>query len=215
MHMENKQVMIVQAEEEDHAQIMDIIVTSFIKFDPLVNYLSLTVADFTACVAPYVRASMQQKLTFIARDMNDSTVAGVCVAHDVTTEIIFAEGPYSSGISNYVDFFTQLSSPLAGLSPEMPGTILCGGFLGVASKYYGANIPAMINASLLIAARAKGYKKVVSEFTNPSNYYSYKRMSGDKLKNLNVLPFKDFINRKFERPMSAAHGEAILTIIDI
>jgi hypothetical protein len=213
--MENKQVMIVQAGIEDHAQIMDMIVTSFIKCDPLVNYLSLTVADFTVCVEPYVRASIQQQLAFVARDVIDRNVAGVFVAHDVAIEVIFDAEHYSSGVSNYVDFFAQLSNPLTQLSLENRRSTLCGGFLAVSSQYYGANIPAMMNKALLAAARTKGYKAIVSEFTNPSNYYSYKRMSGNKLKTLNVLPFKDFINRKSERPMSLAHGEAILAIIDI
>ena len=213
--MDTKQFILSFAGEEDRQHVLDMIVTSFVRFDPLVNYLSLTVDDFTSYARPYINASIQQQLALIARDVRDNSVAGVCIAHDVITEVAHDTAQLSPRVENYIEFFQALTSPLEQNAPASPGTILCAGFLAVDSKYYGANIPSLMNEYLLTAARARGYSKVVSEFTNPSNYYSYKRMFGSILKTVTILPYNDFINSKNEQPLKGAHGETILTIMDI
>jgi hypothetical protein len=213
--MGNQKLIFSLAELSDYDQVLNMIANSFVEFDPLVNYLGISLEDFVTYAGPYIRASIQSNLALTAKNVENNTLAGVSIAHDVISDVEHDNSTLPHTLRNYIDFFQQLTAPLEKSAPASPGNILCAGFVAVSSQYYGANLPIQMNDGLLSAAKQQGYSVVVSEFTNPSNYYSYKRLFGERLKTANVLAFKDFINRDNERPMQTAHGECVLTVMNI
>lgn len=206
------EIKVSLADESDYQQMHALTVKSFIELDPLANYLKLTEQDFAVYAEYYLRESIRQRLAMVARD-EESGLAGVSIAHDFLTDMPADAVPPC--MRDYAEFFDALNQPLRDRMLLRPGAVLCAGLVAVDKKYYGARIPHLLNQDLHRIAVERGFEFIAAEFTNPGNFYAYKRAYGAALEIAHVLPYKQFINRHQERPLASANGESILTIVKL
>ena len=199
---------IVPARTVEPAPLVCFISEIFAAREPIAVASGATADELTILIATIVSACSGQELSFLARESSTGDLVGFCMAHDLARVMNPLPEKLPCSLRKVIALLDELMQDYMQLrGPARAGEVVDLQITGAVATVDGYVIADALEGHVLSAARAQGYKRIVTVCTHRVTA-SLAQRAGYRL--LAARPYESYVfaEKRVFTSLASQHGEA-------
>jgi len=163
-------------ESSDIIEMANLLAEAFSLFDPPAVAVGISAPEFVTCVHLFAPASVNDKLTIVARSTDTHEMVGALLTRDWVSPPPDGVDQLSKKFDPIFDILSQMDTDYQRGKVIQRGECLHLFFLGVARSCGGRGVAQQLVSACLENGRQKGYCLAVTEATNNVSQHVFRKL---------------------------------------